>query len=76
MYGSDLNRLFPLGAVTAAWQLLQLVFTLAIAILGGLVIGGIMALFTSQSKRLFSDEKHWRVPADFELTLDEDEGKA
>jgi len=75
VFGSDLNRLFPLGKVTAAWQLLELVFTLAIAIVGGLLIGGVMAFFTSQSKRLFSDEKHWRVPSDFEVTIDDEDQK-
>jgi hypothetical protein len=73
VFGSDLNKLFPLGQVTAAWQLLELVFTLAIAIVGGLTLGGLLALCTSPKKRLFSDDAHWRVPADYEAFVDEDE---
>ncbi len=73
VYGQDLNRLFPLGQVTSGWQLLELVFTLLIAIVGGLVLGGIMAFFTSPKKHLFSDDAHWRVPSDYEAFV-EDEG--
>jgi ammonium transporter Rh len=76
VYGQDLNKIFPLGQITAGWQLLELVFTLLIAIVGGLVIGGIMAYFTSKRRRLFADDEQWRVPSDYESFVEEDDGAA
>jgi ammonium transporter Rh len=72
VYGQNLNSFFALGQPTAAWQLLSLIITLVIALVGGLALGFIMYPLTKPSKRLFTDIQEWRVPADFEQTQDEE----
>jgi len=73
VFGEPISEFFPDGPTTAAWFLLSLVVTLAFAIIPGFILGWVIAAFTKPSKRLFSDETHWRVPGDFEVSVVEEE---
>lgn len=69
-YGQSLTGFFALGQATAAWQVLSLIITMVVALVGGLILGFAMYPATKTSKRLFSDQKEFRTPPDFEITND------
>jgi len=71
-YGTQLDKFFPLSTKTSVWMLLQLVITVAIAVVGGLLLGAMLYFLTPPSKVLFSDHQNWRTPSDFEVTQDDE----
>jgi len=72
VYGQSLDQFFPQSTQTSVWMLLNLVITLAIALAGGIMLGGVLFWTTAPTKRLYSDESSWRVPSDFELIQEEE----
>jgi len=73
VFGQSLDSFFPKSTQTSVWMLLNLVITLAIALAGGVMLGGVLYFTTPAAKRLFSDENTWRVPSDFEILQEEGE---
>ena len=75
IFGQSMQALFPdRGTSQAGWNLIALLITLGIAIIGGVVCGIVSKLFdsiifASKQNIPFSDERDWIVPEDFEMTI-------
>jgi ammonium transporter Rh len=71
VYGQELRDFFGEdGSDAAAWYLLSLLITLALASASGGLLGFIMSFFTKPNKNLYQDDSQFVVPGDFEI-LDE-----
>jgi ammonium transporter Rh len=73
VYGQSLDSFFARGQPTAVWLLLSLIITIVLALAGGLLAGFAMYFLTKPNKRLYSDDKHFRVPSDFDLPVDDED---